>query len=195
MSVERPALKRIGIYGGTFDPIHNAHLILAREALELFDLEKVAFVPAAVSPFRAAPAASGESRLRMTRAAIEGEDRFTVDDCELRRPPPSYTVDTVNSIREREPDAEFYYLVGGDNAAELPKWHRFDELKRMVQFVVLERAGSLSNYPFPTVRRRLDISATEIRNRVALGQSIRYFVPAAVEEIIRQGNLYREQVK
>jgi nicotinate-nucleotide adenylyltransferase len=188
-------LRKIGIYGGTFDPIHHAHLILAREALELLDLEKIVFIPAAVAPFKAAPAAGGEIRFSMARAAIEGEARFTVDDCELRRPPPSYTIDTVEDIRQREADAEIYYLIGGDNTAGLRSWHRFNELEKMVKFVVLERAGSSSTYPFPTVRRRLDISATEIRNRVALGQSIRYLVPAAVEEIIRQGNLYREQVK
>jgi nicotinate-nucleotide adenylyltransferase len=188
-------VRKIGIYGGTFDPVHNAHLILAREAIELLDLEKVIFVPAAVSPFKAAPAASGESRLSMTKAAIEGENRFVVNDCELRRGPPSYTIDTVKEIRQREIDAKIYYLIGGDNAAGLPRWHRFNELEKLVQFVVLERAGSSTDYPFTTVRRRLDICATEIRNRVALGRSIRYFVPASVEEIIRQGNLYREQAK
>jgi nicotinate-nucleotide adenylyltransferase len=188
-------VRKIGVYGGTFDPIHNAHLILAREALELFDLEKVIFVPAAVSPFKAAPAASGEIRLSMVKTSIEGEARFTVDDCELRRPPPSYTIDTVIDLRQRESDAEIYYLLGQDNAAGLPRWHRFTELEKMVQFVVLDRGADSGIYPFPTVRRRLDMSATEIRNRVASGQSIRYFVPAQVEEIIRQGNLYREQVK
>jgi nicotinate-nucleotide adenylyltransferase len=172
-------LRKIGIYGGTFDPIHHAHLILARDALELFGLEKIIFVPAAISPFKDAPAAGGEIRLSMVKAAIEGEARFSVDDCELRRQPPSYTIDTIKEIRRREEDAEIYCLLGEDNVAGLPNWHRFSELEKMVQFAV----------------RRVDISATDVRNRVALGRSIRYLVPSVVEEIIRQANLYREQVK
>jgi nicotinate-nucleotide adenylyltransferase len=188
-------LRKIGIYGGTFDPIHHAHLILARDALELLDLETVIFVPAAVSPFKDAPAASGDKRLSMLKAAITGEARFSVDDCELRRGPPSYTIDTVTAMRQREQAAEIYYLVGADNLAGLPNWHRFDELQKMVQIVILDRGATQNSHPYRHVRRRLDISATDIRKRVALGQSIRYLVPPAVEEIIHQGNLYREQVK
>ena len=188
-------MRKIGIYGGTFDPIHHAHLILAREALEKLGLEKVIFVPAAVSPFKDAPVASAEKRLAMLRAAIDGETEFVLDDCELRRSPPSYAIDTVEEIRQREEDAEFYYLIGDDNLPDLTRWHRFTELQKMVRFVVLNRTGTQSPHSHVTVPRRIDISATEIRKRVASGQSIRYFVPTVVEEIIRQGNLYREQVK
>jgi nicotinate-nucleotide adenylyltransferase len=188
-------VRKIGIYGGTFDPIHHAHLLLAREALELFQLEKVIFVPAAVSPFKDAPSASAKIRLSMVRAAIAEEPKFSADDCDVLRGPPSYTIDTVKEIGRRELNAELYYLVGEDNVPGLPKWHRFGELEKMVRFVVLDRGRGQRGHPYPTVRRRLDISATEIRNRVASGRSIRYFVPGAVEEIIRQGNLYREHVK
>jgi len=188
-------LRKIGIYGGTFDPIHHAHLILAREALEVLHLEKVIFIPAAISPFKAAPAASAEMRLSMLKVAIEGEPRFSIDDCELRREPPSYTFDTVKEIRRREEKAEIYYLIGSDNLAGLPNWYRFKELEKMVQFIILDRTGNQISHSFPTVARKLDISATDIRKRVALGQSIRYLVPPAVEEIIDQGQLYREQGK
>jgi nicotinate-nucleotide adenylyltransferase len=188
-------LRKIGIYGGSFDPIHHAHLILAREALELLHLEKVVFIPAAISPFKDAPVANAEMRLSMVKAAIEGESRFSVDDRELRRKPPSYTIDTVEEIRKWEDNAEIYCLIGEDNVAALPNWHRFHELEKMVQFIVLDRTGMQGSHSFPTVRRKLDISATEIRKRVALGRSIRYLVPPAVEAIIGQGNLYREQVK
>jgi nicotinate-nucleotide adenylyltransferase len=185
-------VRKIGIYGGTFDPIHQAHLILAREAREQLGLEKIIFVPAAVSPFKSAPEAPSETRWLMLRAATQGEPGFTLDDCELRRPPPSYALDTVQEIRRREPDAEMYYLVGQDNVPALERWHRFAELKAMVQFVVLDRAGMEGRHPYPVVHRKIDISATDIRKRVASGQSIRYLVPTVVEEIIRQGNLYRE---
>ena len=94
-------MRKIGIYGGTFDPIHHGHVILAREARERLGLEKVVFVPAPVSPFKDSPAASAAMRLSMLQAAIKGEMGFAVDDCELQRPPPSYTIDTIEEIRER----------------------------------------------------------------------------------------------
>jgi nicotinate-nucleotide adenylyltransferase len=188
-------LRKIGIYGGTFDPIHHAHLILAREASEQLGLEQVIFVPAAVSPFRDAPAAKPEMRWLMLRAAVQGEPGFAADDCELQRPPPSYTIDTVEQIRGRESDAELFYLLGQDNIPSLNRWHRFAELEKLVRFVVLDRAGIEAKHPYQVIQRKVDISATDIRKRVASGHSIRYLVPTAVEEIIRQGNLYREQAK
>lgn len=195
MSVKRWVLK-IGIYGGTFDPVHHAHLILAREALETLGLAKVILVPAAISPLKkAAPIASAELRLAMLRAAIQGEQEFEVDDCELRRPPPSYTIDTVEQIQRRESDAAFYWLLGEDNVGQLPQWHRFAELEKIVQFVVLDRSGKQPSHPYQVIHRRLDISATEIRRRVAQNQSIRYLVPESVEEIIQREKLYQEQSK
>jgi nicotinate-nucleotide adenylyltransferase len=186
---------KIGIYGGTFDPIHHGHLILAREAREQFGFQKVIFVPAAVSPFKSSPAASAQVRLSMLRAAIKGEPGFELDDCELRRPPPSYAIDTIEEIRSRKRDAEIYYLIGEDNLTTLEKWHRFDELGKAVQFIVLDRTGAPPDHRYPIVHRKIDISATEIRKRVASGRSIRYFVPQAVEEIIQREKIYQEQAK
>ena len=189
-------MKKIGIYGGSFDPIHHGHLILAREAREALDLEKVILVPAGVSPFkRRAAAASGDIRLKMLHAAIEGEEGFAIDDCELRRPSPSWTIDTVLEIGKRETDSRIYLLIGEDNVASLDRWRRFDELKKIVRFVVLDRTGSQTQRDYQIVRRKIDISATEIRKRVARGQSIRYLVPPAVKEIIQREKLYREQSK
>jgi len=185
-------MSKIGIYGGTFDPIHHGHLILGRQACEELKLEQLIFVPAAVSPFKKAAHASAEARLSMLKAAIEGQDGFSADDCELKRSPPSYSIDTVLQIREREPKAELFWLIGADNVGGLSKWHRFEELSKLVQFVVLDRACRGEKQPYAVIERSIDISATEIRNRVASGRSIRYLVPRAVEEIIRRGNLYRE---
>ncbi len=187
--------KKIGIYGGTFDPIHHAHLILAREAREELGLEELIFVPAAVAPHKDSPAASAEMRLSMLRAAIEGETAFAVDECELRRAPPSYTIDTVEEIQQRQADLEIFYLVGEDNVAALASWHRFERLEKMVRFIVLDRTGAQINHPYEVIQRKIDISATDIRNRIASGRSIRYLVPPKVEEIIRRNNLYREPVK
>jgi len=185
-------LKKIGIYGGTFDPIHHGHLILAREARERLDLDRIIFVPAAVSPFKQSPAAFDADRLAMLRAAIQDEAGFVVDELELNRPPPSYTIDTVEEFRLREGDAELFYLIGQDNVPDLVKWHRYSDLQKMVSFVVLERAGEKADHPHLVISRNIDISATEIRNRVASHRSIRYLVPAAVEEIIQSRRLYQE---
>lgn len=186
-------MKKIGIYGGTFDPIHHGHLILARDACETLGLDKMILVPAAVSPHKLDRAAApAEIRLEMVRKSIEGESRFEVEDCEVRRGPPSYTIDTVEMIRLREPDAQIFYCVGEDHLAGLTSWHRFGELQRLVQFVLLDRPGFENKTDYRVIRRHIDISATEIRKRVAEGRSIRYLVPRAVEEIIRREELYRE---
>jgi nicotinate-nucleotide adenylyltransferase len=189
-------LRKIGIYGGSFDPIHHGHLILAREACEMLALEKMIFVPAAISPHKIdrVPAAA-EVRREMLQAAIEGEPAFTLDVCELRRGPPSYTIETVELIRKSESGAQIFYFIGQDNVTDLASWHRFDELQKMVQFVVLDRTGFASEQLYPVIRRRIDISATEIRKRVATGRSIRYLVPPAVEAIIRHQQLYQESEK
>jgi nicotinate-nucleotide adenylyltransferase len=197
LSIERltvGGLKKIAIYGGTFDPIHHAHLILARQAIETLDLDKVILVPAAISPLKkSAPVASGELRLAMLRAAIKGEPKFGVNECELLRPPPSYTIETVEKIRQGEGDATIYCLIGEDNVEQLPQWHRFAELEKMVRFVVLDRSGKQPSQSYQLIHRRIDISATEIRQRVAQNESIRYLVPDSVEEIIQREKLYREQ--
>ena len=196
MSVERLSvggLKKIAIYGGTFDPVHHAHLILARQAIEALGLNKVILVPASISPLKkAAPVASGEVRLEMLQAAIKSEPEFEVNECELLRPPPSYTIDTVEDIRQRECDAAIYCLIGEDNIEQLPRWHRFAELEKTVRFVVLDRSGKQPSHSYQLIYRRIDISATEIRRRVAQNESIRYLVPDSVEEIIQREKLYRE---
>jgi nicotinate-nucleotide adenylyltransferase len=189
-------LKKIAIYGGTFDPVHHAHLILAREAIETLGFEKVILVPAAISPLKkAVPVASGDVRLAMLRAAIKSQPEFEVDQCELLRQPPSYTIDTVEEIRRRECDAVLYCLIGEDNVEQLPHWHRFNELEKLVRFVVLDRTGKQPTHSYQLVHRRIDISATEIRRRVAQHESIRYLVTESVEEIIQREKLYREHLK
>jgi nicotinate-nucleotide adenylyltransferase len=186
-------VRKIGVYGGTFDPIHNGHLILARDAVETLGLDKMIFVPAAMSPHKSdTPTAAARIRFQLVRAAIDGESRFEVDDCELHRPPPSYTIDTIEFLRNRETNAQLFYCIGEDNVAGLTSWHRFPELEKLVQFVVLHRRGFKTKTNYRIIRRHIDISATEIRKRVADGRSIRYLVPHAVEEIIRREELYKE---
>jgi nicotinate-nucleotide adenylyltransferase len=183
---------KIGVYGGTFDPIHNAHLILAREAAEDFGLEKVIFIPAAISPYKTAPVAGADLRLEMLREAIGGETLFEINQCELQRRPPSYTVDTIELLRQKYSNSELFLLIGDDNLAGLPGWRRFADLRKMVTMIVLPRLKTEVRHEYLSVKRRVDISATEIRERVAKRKPISYLVPPAVEEIIRAQKLYQE---
>jgi nicotinate-nucleotide adenylyltransferase len=185
---------KIGIYGGTFDPIHNGHLIMARDAVEKLGLDEIILIPNATPPHRPGDKPAPDAlRFEMVGAAIAGEPRFKANDIELRRGGVSYSFDTVLALRQKYPaDAEFYFLVGGDNLDELHSCHRIEELKRLVTFVVLNRGTRDAEHPVMKLDRRIDISATEIRARVAKNKSIRYFVPEAVLEIIARHQLYKE---
>ena len=200
-STSGPIAERIGIYGGTFDPVHQGHLILAQDALESLRLSRLIFIPAAVSPHKLSrePGAPGSARLAMLAAAIAHDSRFAVDDCELRRPGPSFAFDTVEILRDRlAAGSELFYLIGEDNVAALATWHRIADLHEMVTFVVFRRITPTLVSPdksFSNLTRRIDISATEIRKRVASGQSIRYLVPDEVRAIIIADGLYRSPEK
>src|SRR4029077_21154662 len=121
------------------------------------------------------------------------EPKFEVDECEMLQPPPSYTIDKFGEIRRRECDVSIYCLIGEDNVEQLPHWYRYAELEKMVRFVVLDRTGKRPSHSYQLIHRPIDISATEIRRRVAHNESIRYLVPELVGEIIQRENLYREQ--
>lgn len=184
---------KIGIYGGSFDPIHHGHLVLAREACEQLALDQVVFIPAVISPHKLTTEPTpGATRRAMVLAAISDEPKFAFDDCDLHRGTPSFAIDTVTDFRARWPGADLHYLVGHDNIAKLHTWHRFEELNQMVRFVVLGRASGETPHGYPMVARRIDISATDIRARVARGVSIRYLVPESVREIIEHRQLYKE---
>jgi nicotinate-nucleotide adenylyltransferase len=186
-------VERVGIFGGTFDPVHFGHLILAEAALEELDLDRIIFVPAGLSPFKTQrpPMASAALRLEMLRAAVAGESRFEIDDRELRREGPSYTIDSVTEMFGDHPGVRFIYLIGTDNLHDLDRWHRFGELRNLVDFAILDREGSYTLPPdLPVVRRRIDLSSTEIRSRLSAGLSIRFMVPEAVYDIIMTSSPY-----
>jgi nicotinate-nucleotide adenylyltransferase len=184
---------KLGFYGGTFDPIHHGHLILAREAVEKLGLDRLYFIPNATSPHKTGTlSAPSNMRAELIRAAIENEPRFDLEEMELERPGVSYTIDTILALRERfGPAAKFFYLLGEDNVASLPSWRRIDELHHLMTFAILWRSVHATPLPFITVERRIDISSTEIRKRIANGQSIRYLVPDKVHDLILQHSLYR----
>ncbi|MDD5198493.1 MAG: nicotinate-nucleotide adenylyltransferase [Terrimicrobiaceae bacterium] len=185
---------KTGLFGGSFDPIHIGHLILAREAREQLGLDRVIFIPAAISPHKLErEPAPAKTRLEIVSAAISGEPGFEVDDCEIRRAAPSFAIDTVRWMRERHRGDEFFYLVGEDNLAKLPTWREFEKLRRLVQFVVLDRDVGGTIGEFARVCRQVDVSSTEVRNRVARGESIRYLLPEQACEVIQRNGLYRHE--
>jgi nicotinate-nucleotide adenylyltransferase len=186
--------EKIGLYGGTFDPIHNGHLILARDALERLELSKLVFLPARISPHKLdRPPAPPDARCRMVAAAIAGEPQFEMSACEIKREGPSFTIDTVRGFQERFPEASLYYLIGDDNLTELETWKDIAILRQAAQFVVLSRAGMPFLSQFPTITRHIEISSTEIRSRVARGLSVRYMVPLPACELIAELGLYRDE--
>jgi len=189
--------RRLGVFGGTFDPPHLGHLIVAADAWESLSLERVLFVPAGHPPHKSGVLATTPvQRVQMTRAAIDGDSRFILDDLEIRRDGPSYTVDTLRELRAREPDAELVFLLGIDQFRSLDTWREPEEVSRLAQLGVLARGGETLDLSGPYVGieakvRRVDISATEIRARVAAGKSIRHLVPEPVRRIIETEGLYR----
>ena len=186
---------RLGLYGGSFDPIHHGHLILARQALEDLSLDRIIFIPAAESPFKLNhSSASAADRFAMVQLAVEGEPAFLVDPLEIDRQAPSYTIDTARAYHAQHPGDRLFFLVGEDHVAALPKWNEFEELGRLVQFAILSRSDQPLKVGYPVVRRRFDLSSTEIRNRVANDLPISYLVPENVLHYIQERRLYRGEV-
>ncbi len=190
-TVEMIPSEKIGLFGGSFDPIHHGHLILARDAMESLGLDRVIFIPVGVSPHKLAqPPAAARFRCEMVAAAIAGEPRFSMDACEAEREGPSFAVDTVRLMRQRFPQAEFFYFIGEDNVSALHTWREIDALKQLATFVVLTRGDLEPVEGFPVISRNIDISSTDIRNRIARGLSVRYLLPDAVCAILARHQLY-----
>lgn len=187
----------IGLLGGSFDPIHHGHLLAAQASVEALGLDELRFVPARQQPFKVGNhGAAAADRLRMVELAIMGEPRFAVERCEIDRPEPSYTVDTLRELRARDPAQSLVLLVGADAAAELPTWHQAEEIGKLARVVMFARpaavdpgvAGTFETICVP----QLDISASEIRRRVRAGRSIRYWVPEPVRRHIVARRLYQD---
>ena len=190
-------MKRIGLFGGSFDPVHIGHLLVAQAAFEELALDRLFFIPAAQSPFKPdrqpAPAVV---RLRMLRLALCRHSNYEVDPQEVQRGGVSYTIDTVRAYTRRFPQAQLMYLIGADHVSALPLWREAEDLARLVQFVVIPRPGQAVEAPRPFRITQLNgwplrLSSSEIRDRVRDKQAIEHFVPFGVEEAIVQNGLYR----
>ncbi len=204
------AKRKIALFGGTFDPIHLGHTRVAEAAAKQIDAAKVVFIPAKCSPLKGfSPNATDDDRLRMIELATRGNERFSVSDCELHRPAPSYTLDTVKHFqRECGDDALIYWLIGADSVDDLVLWHRIDELIDVCHLAVMVRGG----YAAPSFDRHLqvlgrnrveklrrnvietpsiDISSTLIRRRLAAGEDVGDMLCPDVMDYIRKRGLYR----
>ena len=187
---------RIGIFGGSFDPIHLGHLVVAGSAADQLALDLVRFVPTRIQPFKAnGHGASPEDRQEMVRLGIEGDTRFVLDARELRRSGPSYTVDTLRQLRAECPGDGLLLLIGADAARDLPEWRDAAAVAGLAEIVVLTRPG-VAPQAHELVARTIrvpavNISATEIREKVRRGESIRRMVPPRVADYIESHRLYR----
>jgi nicotinate-nucleotide adenylyltransferase len=192
--VEMISRKNVGLFGGSFDPVHHGHLILARDAMDVLGLDEVVFIPAWVSPHKLEqPPVPAERRCEMLEAAIAGEDRFSMESCEIERGGASYAIETVRYLMARNPGVDFWYLIGDDNIAALETWHEIGVLRQLVRFAVLARSGGEAACGFPVVARCVEISSSEIRKRIAEGLSVRYLLPDNVCDIIERHGLYQNE--
>jgi nicotinate-nucleotide adenylyltransferase len=185
----------IGLLGGSFDPVHHGHLIIAQVARETLGLESLRFLPARQQPFKQGQhRSSPEDRAAMLRLAIKETPGFELERVELDRPGPSYTVHTLQELRARQGNPHFVLLLGADAAAELPAWYQAEQIPVLARVVVFARPGSAvpasSSIDQVIEVPAIDISATAVRHRVARGQPIRYWVPDAVAEYISRHRLY-----
>ena len=194
-------MRKVGIMGGTFDPIHIGHMLAATAAMEGANLDEVWFIPANTPPLKPnAPKASPEQRLKMVQLAISGRPHFHALDIELKRTGTSYSFDTVTTLLQLYKDVELYYIIGSDRVHDLSSWYKAEQLRDLIGFIGLNRAGEPLNMdsmssewkqkihivPMPLI----EISSTMIRSRLARNQSIDYYCPEVVVSYIKEQRLY-----
>jgi nicotinate-nucleotide adenylyltransferase len=195
---------KIGIFGGAFDPVHNGHLLLAEQCREQCELDEVWFVPTRVPPHKPDTLSPGRLRVEMLELATAGIPEFLVKRIELDRDEVSWTVDTLRGIRETNPDDELFLLIGADSLNDLRTWREPEAIADLATIVAVNRGGiveSKTDAVDASIRDRVRhvtmtgvaLSATEIRDRVRTGHSIRFLVPRAVEQLVRERNLYAVQ--
>ena len=191
---------KVGIFGGTFDPVHFGHLLLAEQAREAASLHEIWFIPAGEPPHKQGkPLTPAEERKKMVELAVEGHPQFKVNPIELLRSGPSYTVDTIMELRKQNPHVEFFLLVGADMVKNLPKWYKIKEIIQNVHVIGLGRPGVDHDALPEFIEERLmwipdavetNISSSIIRKRFMLNRSVRYLVPDSVYKYIKEQGLY-----
>lgn len=202
-------MQRIGVLGGTFDPPHIGHLLLAEYTLEALSLDMVLFVPAGIQPLKDDIRSMVNHRLKMVELAIEGNPHFAISRVDIDREGPHYTADTLPLIQADYPDAELFFLMGGDNLRDFTKWFRADEVAEHARLAVMRRSdeaisADMHDDVIPNLSKHIDIvdtpllsiwlSSTHVVERLANNQSVRYLVPDAILDYINEHNLYAETV-
>jgi nicotinate-nucleotide adenylyltransferase len=191
---------RIGVFGGTFDPPHVGHLLMATDAREALKLDRLIFVPAGAQPFKIGtpPVASGQDRLEMVRLAVADDANYVVDGAEINRKGLSFTVDTLEHLSERNPAAQLFLLLGEDVLAGFEQWRNPARIRELATLAVVRRADASGSRVDPIApgvltvsTRRVDVSSTEVRERRHAGKSIKGLVPESVERFIDVRGLYR----
>ena len=197
MAAKSPRRERVGVMGGTFDPIHNGHLVAASEVQQKFDLDEVVFVPTG-QPWMKRAVTDGEHRYLMTVIATAANPRFTVSRVDLQRGGPTYTIDTLRDIRRSRPDADLFFITGADAVAQIGLWKDVAEVWSLAHFVAVSRPGhalTVSGLPEQGVSSlevpALAISSTDCRSRVSRGFPVWYLVPDGVVQYIAKHHLYR----
>lgn len=190
-------MKKIGILGGTFDPPHFGHLLIANEVYHGLELDEVWFLPNQEPPHKKKNnEVSNENRVAMLKLATEGISFFKVETIELERLGPSYSYDTMKQLIDRYPTVQFHFIIGGDMIEYLPKWYKIEELLKMVSFVGVNRPHYQAETPFPIQHLEVpnvDVSSSLIRNRVAEGKTIRYLLPDTVIDYLKENRLYESR--
>ncbi|MFZ3588230.1 nicotinate-nucleotide adenylyltransferase [Bacillus sp. DJP31] len=187
-------MKKIGILGGTFDPPHNGHLLIAYEVLHALSLDEIWFMPAQIPPHKeAGNVTKSTDRLRMVKLAIDGHIHFHVQPIELERQGPSYSLDTVKLLKEKYKKYDFYFIIGGDMIEYLPKWYKIEELLSLLTFVGVGRTGFSHHTKYPIISLDtplFDISSTFIRNRLRENGNTEQLLPPSVRIYIEENHLY-----
>lgn len=187
-------MKKVGILGGTFDPPHIGHAILAQEVLTALGLDEVRFMPNNTPPHKKkTESVLNEQRVDMLRLTIDGHPKFSIEMFEVERSGTSYTYETMKALKEREPETEFHFIIGSDMIEYLPKWHEVDKLVKLVKFVGVMRPGynGETHYPVELLDTpQVYLSSSLIRHKVKTGAGITYLVLPAVEQYIKEHSLY-----
>jgi nicotinate-nucleotide adenylyltransferase len=188
-------MERIGVLGGTFNPIHVGHLAIAQMALERMHLTRVIFMPAYMPPHKNLHAVAGaKHRYHMVRLAIEGNASFEISDFEIAKKGKSYTIDTMTYLRKEYPGAKLYFIIGGDTLSQLPSWRYIDEIQKIAEFIVVNRPGCVKKGQdikhHSVIMPGIDISSSYVRMRLFQRRTIRYFVPDNVLHYIKENHLY-----
>lgn len=186
-------MKKVGILGGTFDPPHIGHLLIAEQVREAFSLEEIWFIPSNEPPHKEKASTNAFNRLNMLQLALKDHQAFKINEIELNRQGKSYTIDTVKTLQDQYPMVDFYFIIGADMVDYLPYWHKIDELLQRITFIGVSRPGYRLDSPYEILRLQMpmiDISSTLLRERLQQKRTVRYLIPEAVRSYIKEQDLY-----